>query len=81
MNEPEPEATPTPQPITISRKKKILFAAFATVAFFGFLEVGARIVVPPPQADVHREHEKVIEVLGLAGKHESSGRWLPPVRR
>ncbi len=65
MNEPEPEATPTPQPITISRKKKVLFAVIATVAFFGLLEVGARLVVPPAQADVHREHEKVIEVLGL----------------
>ena len=61
----EPEATPTSQPITISRKKKVVFAVTTTVAFFGLLEVGARIVVLPPQAEVHREHEKVIEVLGL----------------
>jgi lysophospholipase L1-like esterase len=55
------------------RWKAALFAAAYVVLMFGALEVIARVLVPAPgvRAPVQREHEELIEVLGLPALNEA----------
>jgi len=45
--------------------KKIAFSAILTVLGLLALEGGARLLLPRPDTPTHREHERMIEVLGL----------------
>jgi lysophospholipase L1-like esterase len=56
-----PVSTGTP----VSWWKQLLFVAVYCLLFFSALELVARIVASPPRPLIQREHEEVIQVLGL----------------
>ncbi|MFH1279940.1 MAG: GDSL-type esterase/lipase family protein [Candidatus Eisenbacteria bacterium] len=48
-----------------SMGRKILFGAAVTVLFFGILEGGARLFVPPGDPILYETHRNIITILGL----------------
>ncbi|MBN1827189.1 MAG: hypothetical protein JW958_13105 [Candidatus Eisenbacteria bacterium] len=54
----------------ISPGKTLLFSVITVVLFFLLLEGAARLLLRPDEAPTHREHEKLIRVLGLPGLTE-----------
>lgn len=48
-----------------SRRKSLLYAGVAFVGTLLALELGSRLLIPPPNAPVMAEHDDLIRVLGL----------------
>jgi lysophospholipase L1-like esterase len=55
----------------LSLQKKVSFTVITVVAALALLELAARLVVPPPDVLVHREHESLIAVGGLPALNET----------
>ena len=49
----------------LSARVKLVFAIVTVVLCLGVLELAARLVVPPPGADLHAKHRKLISFLGF----------------
>lgn len=65
--------TTSPRPAAASRLKTVLFVPTYLLIVFAALELVARVLVPAPEAKalVQREHQDIIEILGLPALNDA----------
>jgi lysophospholipase L1-like esterase len=55
----------------VSLSKKLLFSFITVTLFFAAAEGTARLLLPPPDFQRHREHEQIFQTLGLPAMNDT----------